>query len=99
MILEMTIVKRQILRERKEQCPRCGYINSNVTAPDDWNEWQVPPIDMRVKLFSPILVVQNSSKLAKRDSETRADENGGETRKGTSVQDDILETLRHPPCM
>lgn len=40
MILEMSIVKREVtvLRKDKEECPRCGRINSGI-ANYDWVEW------------------------------------------------------------
>jgi phage FluMu protein Com len=39
----MSIVLRQqvVFQDIKEKCPRCHYINLNVTVSGGWIEWKV----------------------------------------------------------
>jgi hypothetical protein len=39
MILEMSIVLRQIFQETKGKCPRCNHIDLNPTVNGGWIEW------------------------------------------------------------
>lgn len=40
MVLEISIILRQATAFQKD-CPRCGRVNSTVTANGGWIEWQV----------------------------------------------------------
>ena len=43
MILEMSIILRQNAAfEDDKKCPRCKFLNADVTARNGWIEWKVP---------------------------------------------------------
>jgi hypothetical protein len=52
MVLEMSIVlrKRATFEDNEEMCPRCDYVNLNVTSNSGWIEWQVLKISANTEI-------------------------------------------------